>query len=293
MLLDATTPGSCGLADVLTGGDRLSYPDQPALVSGGLEPSLPTPRLRWCLPRLCFARLGSGEALTEAAVRAEVLDAHAVAIIVGYRDVVADQGGKAAAAVAERVGPWLALAVEVAHPDLITVVVDGVEASNSSPGSRLSWTRQKVRRRLPLPAWWEASAIVETSSLNARRALSDVRSGQAPPSLAAHSWTADGIAALLDRGIMPFERDPVRWLTETALRRARFAFGRAGEALADILAARPAGALVDEASALDPGYARHRRAWLAAQGVAEILRPADDALAGAIAQVAAQAGAPG
>jgi hypothetical protein len=285
-VLDAISPGGCALADVLaepaSGGDAAAPAWRPGIVrrAGWLPPSAALSRVR---ARLSFSALVPDDPDLAPGIRAQLIDAHAVVIVVSYRDVIADPVGGRAAETARRVGGWLPLVTDVAAPELVTLAVDGAEASNSEPHSRLGSTRRQARKVLELPASWPSAGITEISSRLALDAVTEHRVNAAPASYLGWALDAYGVTGLLERTLVPFDRDPARWLTETALRRARATFTRAGGELADQLVSRPPGGQLDSGQVLRPRYARQREAWLIARGLASSLTSASLALGQALA----------
>jgi hypothetical protein len=116
--------------------------------------------------------------------------------------------------------------------------------------------------------------IVELSSRLVRAAAEEERAGQVPPGHEAWAWDSYGITEVLGRTLGPYERDQARWLTESALRRARAVFSWAAHELGDRRDARPQGGTVEPDQVLLPHYARQRQAWLLALGLGDWLASA-------------------
>jgi hypothetical protein len=219
-------------------------------------------------------------------VRAALIDAHAIVIAVGYRDVIVDPRSRRADEAAERVRGWLELVADVVAPELLTVVVEGVEASNSNLDNRLAQTRRTIQDVLILPPTWPSDGIIEMSSHLVLKAAEDERIRKAPTGQQAWAWDSYGITLVLGRTLGPYDRDPARWLTESALRRARAMFGRAERQLGDLLAVRPLGGPVDPEQVLHSQYARQRQAWLLALGLCDWLTSAVPEISAAISDLA-------
>jgi hypothetical protein len=272
VVLDATTPGTCALLEVMA-PPGVALSGAPQLTRRAIRPlrSSSAGRLAGIL---VHAPLVPENTDLTSQIPAELGDAHAVVFLVGYRDVIADPGGRRAAETAQRVGAWLRLAMNVAAPELLTVVVEGAEASNSNPDSRLFWTRHDAAQGLGLPPDWPSAGIVEVSSHLVLAAAEAERTGGAPTGQRERAWDAYGFTELLGRTLGPYEHDPSRWLTESALRRARTMFERAGHQLADLLAVRPVDGHVDPDQVTSPLHARQREAWLLALGLGDWLATA-------------------
>lgn len=111
-----------------------------------------------------------------------MLDAHALVLVVSYRDIVIAPQSRHATEVAECVRNWLPLSMKIVAPDLLTVAVDGVEECNSNPASRLGWTRREVWQHLSVPFDWPQAGACELSSQNALAAVIDERAATRPHS---------------------------------------------------------------------------------------------------------------
>jgi hypothetical protein len=272
VMLDATIPGSCPLPGIIAppgaGNDGSPRVSQRSVQP--LNPSQPGP----IMSTLIHAPLVPEDRELMPEVRAALIDAHAIVIAVGYRDVIVDPHGSRARDTEARVRGWLLIARQVAAPELLTVVVDGVEESNSNPATRLAWTRRHAREALRLPLDWPSAGIIETSSRAVVEETEAEQAGKAPPGQQAHAWDAYGITELLGRTLGPYELDPARWFTESALRRARAVFAWAEHELSDRLAVRPRDGRVEPDQLLLPHYARQRQAWLLALGLGGWLRRA-------------------
>lgn len=265
LVLDACAPGACALPEVLAppGPDPAGGPQitrRPIRLLAASSPGL-------LAALLIHAPLVPGTVDLTSEIMGELGDAHAVVIVVGYRDVIVDPAGRRAAETAQRVASWLRLAADVTAPQLLTVVVDGVEASNSNPDSRLFWTRRDAAAGLNLPPDWPPTGVVEMSSCLVLAAAGQERAGAAPTGHQQRAWDAYGITELLGRTLRPYQSDPSRWLTESALRRARAVFDQARRQLGDLLAVRPADGSVDPDRATSALYARQREAWLLGLGL--------------------------
>ena len=281
VVLDATAPGTGYLADVLTGGAFVTYPaDATRPPPPGLDTALPLvitdlaegpaqdasipqvplveaqplPSDPGIQPRWAFVRPG----IEDAVLRAELLSAHAAVVVVHYRDVVVGDEPRHRA-VAHQLRPWLGFAAAELPADLLTIVVDGIEASSSNPASRLGWTRQQVYTRLRLPDTWPATGIAELSSLSALR-RPDRHPGGEP-----ERWRRAGMNALLARTVGPFYVDPAAMFARSALLRCRSLFARARDSLSGVLHAD----LPDPANL--PAVARQRRARLLGRGLVALL----------------------
>ena len=272
VVLDATSPGTCALPGVIAPpGVRRDGEPRVTTREARLPPSAPPGRLH---VTLAHAPLVPQYPDLMPDVRAALIDAHAVVLVVSYGDVIVKPDGRRAREAQARVRGWLPIATQIAAPDLLTVAVDGVRASNSNPRSRLAWTRRHAREALQLPPDWPAEGIVELSSQAVLEEAAAERAGTAPPGQQALAWDAYGITGLLRRALGPYERDPARWFTESALRRAGAAFAWAALDLDDRLAARPRDGHADQDQLLLPHHARQRQAWLLALGLGDWLRTA-------------------
>lgn len=273
LIFDATRPGVCRLGDVV----------------GVIPPPPSAIRCRWTAARWDRNRDGAlssrGGAMTAADVRAAVLEAHAVVVVVDYREVVADE--RRAQRIAGIVAPWLRLAAEWTAPELLTLAVDAVEWSNSVPESRLGWTRRVVRDRLALPDGWPAEGITEMSTARAFAAIGREARGAAPPGFAERERADQGVDAVLDRTIGPFDRDPAHFFALAAMSTARASFRRAATVLGEMLAARPADPGLDPDGLSSGRSAGRRQAWLVAEGLAGSLATAGDTLSDALDELRA------
>jgi hypothetical protein len=283
-VLDAASPGSCVLPEVVAppGIDQSGSP-QITRRTIRLLPSSPPGTLAAIL---IHAPLVPENADLASEIAAELGDAHAVVFVVGYRDVIVDPAGRRAAEAAKRVGPWLRLAAGIAAPELLTVVVEGAEASSSNPDSRLFWTRRDAARGLNLPPDWPSAAIIEMSSHLVLAAAEQERTGHAPTGQRERAWDAYGITELLGRTLGPYRSDPSRWLTESALRRARTTFKQARRQLGDLLEVRPPGGPIDPEQVTSPLHASQRTAWLLAVGLDDWLATAVPEIDAAIRELA-------
>jgi hypothetical protein len=283
-MLDATIPGTCLLPEIISppgaGHDgsprvgrraiRLLKPPVPGQLPGTLIHAPLVPADRELMPE----------------VRAALVDAHAIVIVVGYRDVIVDPQGSRAREAEARVRGWLPIAAQIAAPELLTVVVEGVEESNSNLDSRLAWTRRNAREALKLPSDWPYNGIVEMSSHVVLKEAEAERTSKAPTGQEALAWDSYGVTELLGRTLGPYELDPARWLTESALRRARAVFKWAAHELGDRLAGRPRDGAVDPDQVLLPRYARQRQSWLVALGLGDWLAAAGPEIDAALRDLA-------
>jgi hypothetical protein len=288
VMLDATSPGACSLADLLT-------TPGPAQESGSPARRRVTRRTLRLAPsagpfpvsaELITAPLVPDEPAIQPDIRAELIDAHAVFVVTSYRDVIPDPAGQRATEAAARILPWLSLASDLVAEDLLTLVVDGTEVSNSNPDSRLSWTRRQLRELLTLPPEWPEAAIREASSRTALEEMLKERAGRLSPEHLKWAWDAYGISAIAERTFLPFQADPVRRLTESALRRALAMFSRAKDELEGVLGSRQPGGGIGADEQLLPIRARQHQAWLVSAGLIGSLESAVPALRATIAEVA-------
>lgn len=272
VVLDATSPGTCALPQVIAPpGVRSEGQPRVTIEDVRLLPSSPSSRLHASLAHLPLVP-EDNDLMPD--IRAELIDAHAIVLVVSYTDVIVNPDGRRARAAEERVRDWLPLVAEIAAPEQVTLVVDGVKASNSNPQSRLAWTRRHARQALKLRPDWPPEKVIEMSSQSVLEAAEAERVSKAPPGQQAHAWDSHGITELLDQTLGPYERDPVRWFTESALRRAKAVFEWAEHDLGDRLEVRPPDGRVDPDQLLLPHYARQRQSWLLALGLGRWLRTA-------------------
>jgi hypothetical protein len=272
VMLNATAPGTCLLPGVICPPD-LSHDNVSPVARRGIR-LLTAPGPDQIPGVLIHAPLVPTDTGLMREVRAAVIDAHAILIVVSWRDVVTDPYGSRARETEARLRGWLPMAAEVAAPGLLTVVVEGAEVSNSHPASRLAWTRREARRALRLSPDWPYDGITELSSRLVQTAAEEERTGLAPPGHQAWAWDSYGVSEVLSRTIGRYQLDPARWFTESALRRARAVFSWAARDLGDRLCPRPPGGDVDPGQALLPRYARQRQSWLAALGLGDWLAAA-------------------
>ncbi|MET7394594.1 hypothetical protein ABZS66_13990 [Dactylosporangium sp. NPDC005572] len=199
-----------------------------------------------------------------ALLRAELLDADAVVVAVDYERLV--DGDEPLAAL----GSWIAAAHRVLGPDRVTVAVDGVERSRSTPSNLRAWVVRACHRRLGLPDGWPDDAVVE---LRSRAAVALLRKDERStgPARVEAELERTGVPRLMARTTAPWAADPLRAGQAAVHRRLSLAVRDLHRWSAGVLALaeRPTERL-DPELVLDLEYARRREARLLARGLSTL-----------------------
>jgi hypothetical protein len=122
--------------------------------------------------------------VTAGAIRAELAAAHAVLGVACYEDIAQ---GQAPEPHLGHLGAWLRLAEAQLGPARVTLAVDGVGRTRSSPGNTGDTVRQRARARLSLPASLPPESIIPVDAdlaIEAAAGRPAVRDG--PPRTGGH-----------------------------------------------------------------------------------------------------------